>query len=239
MRYVIGDVHGCLDTLIALIEKINPDKKDTVIFVGDIIDRGPKSKQTVDYIREKQNSGLDWIVLKGNHEDMLCQCCVENDVDYSDETLTMWIKNGGADTLKTFVQDDGNYYVPEDYVEWFQELPEYHMDSDIIVVHAGLDFQCEDSVYKLLTDIRDNKGTHLWVRDYKVKPNNIYGKKLITGHTITTLDEILNPSKHHVKVDNGCFTGDLYGDDCGHLVAYCVEMEEFTVVKNIDILKKG
>jgi len=51
--YVIGDVQGCYDSLIALLDKINYDAQyDQLIFAGDIINRGPKSLKTIRFIKD-------------------------------------------------------------------------------------------------------------------------------------------------------------------------------------------
>lgn len=71
-RWVIGDVHGCIKTLRALMEdKIQPGRQDRLIFVGDYVDRGPDSKGVVSYLMELRLMGYHLTLLKGNHEDMM------------------------------------------------------------------------------------------------------------------------------------------------------------------------
>ena len=53
-RYVIGDIHGCAKALRTLIETIQPNEEDEVIFLGDYIDRGPNSRDVVQQILELQ-----------------------------------------------------------------------------------------------------------------------------------------------------------------------------------------
>ncbi|NEP44268.1 MAG: serine/threonine protein phosphatase, partial [Okeania sp. SIO2H7] len=65
-RIIIGDVHGHYDGMIALLEAIAPGKKDEVYFLGDLIDRGPKSAQVVDFVRKSP-----YKCLLGNHEHMM------------------------------------------------------------------------------------------------------------------------------------------------------------------------
>ena len=64
---VIGDIHGCLDALKTLIDYVKPATDDTIITVGDYIDRGPDSKGVIDYILELRKTH-HVITLKGNHE---------------------------------------------------------------------------------------------------------------------------------------------------------------------------
>jgi serine/threonine protein phosphatase 1 len=68
--YAIGDVHGCNSLLIKLLAAINPQKHDTVIFLGDVIDRGEDSKGVLDTIIQYQ-SICQVILIQGNHEEMM------------------------------------------------------------------------------------------------------------------------------------------------------------------------
>jgi serine/threonine protein phosphatase 1 len=117
-RYVIGDVHGCYDELCELFEKIEKhhggyDYK--LIFVGDYVDRGPKSKEVVEFIMKMQQRGH--VALMGNHEDML----LFGDFTYAAQTLVSY----------------NALLMPEDVLEWMRSLPKYYEDDTIIVAHAG------------------------------------------------------------------------------------------------------
>lgn len=76
---VIGDIHGCYSTLIELLKKIDyspNDKNTTIVFLGDYLDRGPKIRETLDYlIKIKFTAGDRVVFLRGNHEDMLRVSC--------------------------------------------------------------------------------------------------------------------------------------------------------------------
>ena len=72
-RYVIGDIHGCVEELRRLIEALPLGGGDSVVFLGDYIDRGPDSAAVVAYLISLQDQlvdGIEWVFLKGNHEDM-------------------------------------------------------------------------------------------------------------------------------------------------------------------------
>jgi len=72
--FAIGDIHGCYDKLTKLLERIpfDPDR-DTIIFLGDYINRGPDSYQVIDYLVELRKRCRDAVFLKGNHEQMLLE----------------------------------------------------------------------------------------------------------------------------------------------------------------------
>ena len=79
--YVVGDVHGRLDLLDALLERIHrelderPPDKAMLVFLGDLVDRGPSSAQVVERLRTYHRPGLRTVFLLGNHEEVLPVCC--------------------------------------------------------------------------------------------------------------------------------------------------------------------
>src|SRR5471030_3241852 len=98
--YAIGDVHGCLEQLKQLLEKITADAATAtgpvqILFLGDYIDRGLYSKQTIDYLmewREKQKTPP--IFLLGNHEEVFEDIIKNADMDL----LRRWFGFGGRET---------------------------------------------------------------------------------------------------------------------------------------------
>jgi hypothetical protein len=101
--YVLGDVAGRFDELMLLIEQL-PEPR-TIIQVGDLVDRGPKSKEVIEYFRAHP----EHVCLYGNHEDVLL----------NDESTWLW--NGGEATLKSF-----GGTIPEDVKDWLRRLPWNH-----------------------------------------------------------------------------------------------------------------
>ena len=72
--FVVGDIHGCLEKLVTLMDKLPINyNQDLLIFIGDYIDRGPNSFEVVRYLIELKNLKPDTIFIKGNHEDMLAE----------------------------------------------------------------------------------------------------------------------------------------------------------------------
>ena len=87
-KLAIGDIHGCLNSLKALLEFVQPVASDKVIMLGDYVDRGPDSKGAIDYL-------IDWpwdaklILLKGNHE------IIMDESGFSSDHLKYWCQVGG------------------------------------------------------------------------------------------------------------------------------------------------
>jgi serine/threonine protein phosphatase 1 len=170
--FIVGDLHGCLNMLVRLIEKIpwRPDK-DRLIFIGDYIDRGENPKGVVDYILSLQKGSQNVECLLGNHEAMF--------LDFLDgKNRDLFIMNGGWTTLESYgarnwVEEDPS--VPSDHLAFYGSLKHYIELHDYYVVHAG--FRPEVSVEdQQLKDM-------LWIRYKFIYSDYDFGKKVIFGHT--------------------------------------------------------
>src|SRR5260370_40994849 len=69
--FAFGDIHGCPDELGALLKAIDLGADDTVIFIGDYVDRGPSARDAIDILIDLKSRHLNTVFLKGNHEDMM------------------------------------------------------------------------------------------------------------------------------------------------------------------------
>ena len=69
--FAIGDVHGCPDELSAMLKAIAPAAGDTVVFVGDYVDRGPSARDVIELVLDLERGHAECVFLKGNHEDMM------------------------------------------------------------------------------------------------------------------------------------------------------------------------
>lgn len=145
---VIGDVHGEYKTLLKLLDVL-PQTKE-ICFVGDLIDRGPQSKEVIELARKNS-----WQSVIGNHEDLATD-------PFNSGT---WIYNGGWSTIKSY-GEISNFIDSEDY-EWIENLPLTVVYGDYIISHSFL-WDGEN------TSINDT----LWGRSFdidKCKRVNIFG----------------------------------------------------------------
>jgi len=201
---VIGDIHGCLDMLKRLIDKIQWDpSKDELIFVGDYIDRGPDPKGVVDYIVSLMAESSKIQCLIGNHEVIF--------LDYiKGKDRRLFLMNGGMNTLESYafhLVDTENDLLPPSHKEFFASLKYTIELDDYYVVHAGfrpevpLDEQDPDDL--------------VWIRDPFIYSTYDFGKKVIFGHT---------PFYEPLVMDNkvGLDTGAVYGNRLT-----CLELPEF------------
>ena len=159
----IGDIHGCYYTLIDLLQKIDYQSgRDTLIFLGDYIDRGPHSYQVVSQLKRlREQVGDSCICLRGNHEQM----AIDNHgiADY------IWAFNGGQHTVKDF--SDHGAEIP---TGWFRSLPLYYQTERFIFCHAGL-------TYPILQD--NSEDDLLWGRSWLDIDRRPREKRVIFGHT--------------------------------------------------------
>ncbi len=167
-RIVIGDVHGHYDTLITLLEEIAPTGDDKIYFLGDLIDRGPKSAQVVEFVKQ---SGYQ--CLLGNHEQMLLD--ILGDGEIYGPALQAWLYSGGHSTVNSYGEDG----VRQDHIEWMRTLPTYLDLGDIWLVHAG--------VHPRMSLEEQSSEQFCWIREEFHTINKPYfpDKLIITGHTIT------------------------------------------------------
>ena len=234
-RWVIPDIHGCVKTLKALFEEqIKPTRYDEIYFLGDYIDRGPDSKEVIDFIRGLQKDEYNVTALKGNHEDMLAEL---HDAEkqskgsffsiFSNKKRDAWFAMGGKETLKSFGVSSAKE-IPPDYIEWIKGLPYYVELENWVLVHAGLNFKAEDPF--------SDKLSMLWLRDYEIRPELIGNRKIIHGHVPVNLElislSVNNRIYKFIDLDNGIYVRDHQG--YGNLVVLELTGMEMVIGDNRD-----
>jgi serine/threonine protein phosphatase 1 len=167
-RLIIGDVHGHYDGLMSLLDAIAPSAGDQLYFLGDLVDRGPRSADVVEFVKSNGHH-----CLLGNHEQLLLDSFPEGRV-YT-PALHAWLYSGGRATLNSY--PDSQLLI--EHLEWIAELPTYLDLGDLWLVHAGLNPQ--------LPLAAQTSHEYCWIRDeFHSAPRPYFANKLIvTGHTIT------------------------------------------------------
>jgi serine/threonine protein phosphatase 1 len=201
--FAIGDIHGCYDQLLDLLDRIPIDWScDRLVFMGDYIDRGPKSFEVVDYLVGLQDRHPRIVFLKGNHEQMLA--------DYlSGKDRMTYLYNGGRQTLDSYLKHAGpnaQYPIPPAHLRFFESLALYYETEDYIFVHAGLR-------QDLPLDQQDPEDM-LWIREKFIDTKYEFGKRVVFGHT-----PLQEPLVEHNKI--GIDTGAVYGNKLT-----CVQLPE-------------
>lgn len=119
---ILTDIHGCYQTMLALLDKCPKGRE--VVFLGDLVDRGPRSKEVVEYAI---TNGIPTVA--GNHEDLMLSHFGLTDSPYD---AGLWLVNGGGAALKSW---DG--YVPEPVRQWVKNLPLFIERDGLILSHTG------------------------------------------------------------------------------------------------------
>jgi len=227
--FAIGDVHGDTEHLFKLLACLPTlDEEDTLIFLGDYVDRGPNSAAVVKFVRElPKNTKARVVALRGNHEDAWLRV-----VDHGWDQFVLPPGNGCLAALRSFtggnppnegeppqpeevdLMANGGFF-PEDVVDWFRSLPYWYEDNHAIYVHAGLPSADTGFVHPSQVE---NPVALLWLRDEHFF-RNYRGKLVVFGHTRT---EYLPPElsgytpedptdlwagENVVGIDTGCGNG--------------------------------
>jgi len=221
-QFVIADIHGCCRTFRHLIfNRLKLTREDSLVLLGDYIDRGPDSKGVLDTIIELNKSGYTVIPILGNHEDMLLNAVDANGMDE-------WLDNGGRNTLDSYGVNHPSE-LPVDHLEFMRNLPEVYVTDFHVFVHAGLNFWLVDPLKETKRQFK------LWSRlGHSVDQDKIGGRKLVVGHTICTLDEIRKSLKRNrIRLDNGCCLGTQF-EGRGNLLALELESGELYIQENME-----
>lgn len=182
--FVIGDIHGCYDELLALLEQMNVQEHDRIISVGDIVDRGPKSPEVYRYFKNRENA----LVLMGNHE----RKHQKGVLNYAQEIVKLQF---------------GSEY-PE-FLSWIRSLPYYEELPEALIVHAA--FEHDQAIEKQREDVlcgstsgdrylqdKYPEGTY-WTAYYAGQKTILYGH-----HVVGDSPEQINNT---IGIDTGCCHG--------------------------------
>ena len=191
--YAIGDIHGCFTALTTLFDQNVIKKKDTVVFVGDYVDKGPQTMQVIDWLLDKQ-SAYNFHFIKGNHEFIM------EDALNSQAQFERWLNAGGRETLDS--------YGIEPVENWENELPQTHWNfirncvsyieiGTYIFVHAGLETNVPITA--------QTNETLFWKKFETPSPYG-KGKKVICGHTARKNGQIADFG-HTICIDTFAFGG--------------------------------
>lgn len=195
--FVVGDIHGDVEALERVIDRFpEVDASDTIVFVGDYVDRGPRSKDVISFVRDlPARTTAKVVALRGNHEDAWLRV-----IDRGWPEFALPVSNGCLATLRSFLggpppgerepmtmeelpQILKGTFFPPDVVAWMRALPYFYEDEHAIYVHAGLP-QGEGG-FLHPAKVR-TPAALLWCRDDHFFRR--YGGKLVVfGHTATEL----------------------------------------------------
>jgi serine/threonine protein phosphatase 1 len=207
--YVVGDVHGRLDLLEELLARIeadlksHPARRTLLVFVGDLIDRGPQSAQVVERLRTYRRPGIRPVFLLGNHEEVLLRI-LRGDA----AMVQKWCSFGGAECLKSYGVDAKRLRglpgadavetirraIPRHHVEFLEGFLDTCRFGDYLFVHAGIRPGVELE-QQSQTDLR-------WIREPFLFDETDHGFTVVHGHTITSQVE---ERANRIGIDTGAY----------------------------------
>jgi len=216
LLYAVGDIHGRLDLLEAILELIEADarasghvERRTLVFLGDYVDRGPDSRGVVDRVIGGLPQGFDTHFLKGNHEAIL--------LNFLDDawSLDNWLLNGGEATMLSYGVDTKRLArlrapseawrqafaaaLPEAHLRFFKSLKLSVSFGDYLFVHAG--------VKPGVPLAAQTEADLIWIRDPFLDHAGPFDKIVVHGHT-PGKQPVTRPNR--IGIDTGAvFTGRL------------------------------
>lgn len=212
--YAVGDVHGRLDLLCDAVAAVRADfaaapvERAYVVFLGDLIDRGPASREVIELLRTADWGPITPVFLLGNHEEAML-AAYDGDL----QMLRNWVGFGGAETAESYgvppvllLRDDWRGYwqavrtaVPPEHIAFLRGFYDQFALGDYLFVHAG--------VRPGVPIDRQNPRDLRWIRDEFLRSTDAFGKTVVHGHTIADDPEFL---PNRIGIDTGAYrTGRL------------------------------
>lgn len=207
--YVIGDVHGRLDLLEQLLAKIQselrrrPAARVLLVFVGDLIDRGPSSAQVVERLRTYRPQGIEPLFLLGNHEEVLLRI-----LGGDAALIAKWRLFGGSECLQSYGVDPARLAhasdnealaivrgaIPDNHVRFLEGFVDSCRFGDYLFVHAG--------IRPGIGLEQQNQGDLRWIREAFLLDETDHGFVVVHGHTISpAVEELAN----RIGIDTGAY----------------------------------
>jgi serine/threonine protein phosphatase 1 len=167
--FVIPDIHGRVDLLdngLAEIAARSTGEKDTIVAIGDYVDKGPSTREVIDRLMAGVGDRFSLVPLKGNHDAMMVSALRD------DSKMADWLAKGGAAALASYGGRPAD--VPQSHIDWLERLRLFHLDAHRLYVHAGVDAG-------VALDDQSEK-TLLWKRYPKGYPEGLGHLHVVHGH---------------------------------------------------------
>jgi serine/threonine protein phosphatase 1 len=207
--YAIGDVHGRFDLLEQLLRSVHEElgrassSNALLVFVGDLIDRGPQSAEVIEFLRTYRHRGVKPVFLLGNHEEVLLRI-LRGDA----ALIAKWCSFGGAQFLESYGVDSRQLAsrsevdaletvrkaIPMEHVAFLESFADSCRFGDYLFVHAGIRPGVELD-QQVQSDLR-------WIREPFLLDDTDHGFVVVHGHTIRPEVEVL---PNRIGIDTGAY----------------------------------
>lgn len=211
--YAIGDIHGRNDLLRLLLEQIDADDASRepaethLIFLGDLMDRGPDSAGVIETAMELRTEGRNVRFLMGNHEEIFVRACRKNDT----KVTRFFLRIGGEATVLSYPMTRAEYItldmdeltgrlatlVPQEHLDFIDSFEDQIVIGDYAFVHAGI---------RPGIPLAEQKPSDLrWIREEFVEQRGDLEKVVVYGHTI--YDDVEERGSR-IGIDTGAYASD-------------------------------
>ena len=207
--YAIGDVHGCYTEMCALLELIRRDHEARppmpcfIVFLGDLIDRGPQSREVIRHLREQPPGFAQLYILKGNHEEMMLRA-----LRGEPHLIRDWLRHGGDTCARSYGLDPARLltedtetlehllasHIPAGDLDFLEKCIDQVRFGDYLLVHAGV---------RPGVALQDQSGRDLrWIRGEFLDTGQDFGAVVVHGHTIT---DTVTEKANRIGLDTGAY----------------------------------
>jgi len=193
---IVGDIHGCFESLKELISTLESYPNRKYVFLGDYIDRGADSYHVIDFLL-KFSKDHDCVFLRGNHEHMALEAFLHDDK----ETWDAWMTNGGKSTLDSYASSGTSFLEAEGHLDFLISTEFYYETIDFVCVHGGMNpfMSIEDNLSQA------DPTEFLWERRHITTVIPSWDRTVIFGHT--PVKEVKMES-NMIGLDTGCVFSD-------------------------------
>lgn len=211
--YCVGDIHGRLDLLEKIHDKIQHDSekaigRNTLVYLGDYVDRGMRSKEVIDALIDAPLSGFDIVHLRGNHEQAMLDFLEHAEAGFG------WLQFGGKSTLASYgvqvrktprrleelesLRASLEAQVPDQHLDFLNGLKASHTVGAYYFVHAGIR-PGRPLEEQTLSD-------QLWIREEFTRHRAHHEKIIVHGHTIADEPEV---RENRIGIDTGAYYSEV------------------------------
>jgi serine/threonine protein phosphatase 1 len=203
--YAVGDVHGCDDRLAVMHRLIahdlasRPGRDPTIIYLGDLIDRGEASAQVIERLLLPWPEPAPRLVhLLGNHEAMMLEAIDTGSI----EAATQWLLNGGGESLASWGVSrrakprDWARAIPPEHIAFMRGMRLSHVAGGYVFVHAGL--------RPGVPLERQSRHDMIWIREPFLSWPGEFPGVVVHGHT-PEMDPVVRPNR--IGIDTGAVMG--------------------------------
>jgi serine/threonine protein phosphatase 1 len=188
----VGDIHGCAAALEAILRALAPAPDDTIVTLGDYVDRGPDSRGVIDQLIALSKH-CQLVPLMGNHEEMMLEVVRDKQAPYR------WLQHGGVETLDSYGFFGDMSVIPESHLEFFRSMKDFYETETHFFVHANYNPELP----------LDKQSIHTlrWQKLTEITPGpHRNGKRAVVGHTHDRHGEIFDIG-HLTCIDTYCYGG--------------------------------